>query len=154
MPDRNQKKRKGTPRPTCVGNKFALGNKGGRPREWTAENIETERLALIEWAKDTKNYFITSFLNQRNLSPEHLCRFSQYSEEFREALERAKCIQEERLVDLAVTRKGDPGFIKFILQNKSGWKDKSEVSSEAGNPLAIILEKIGQTARDPLDGRD
>lgn len=46
---------------------------------------------------------------------------SKYSEEFLETLERARLVQECRLVELAVFRKGDPGFIKFILQNKAGW---------------------------------
>lgn len=143
-------KRKGTPRPTCIGNKFALGNKGGRPRKWTEKEISAEYFALIEWMEDPNSYFMTSFLIQRYLKAEHLRRLSQYSEEFRETLERARLVQECRLVDLAVFHKGDPGFIKFILQNKSGWKGKAEISGNAANPLAVIMERIAASAKDPL----
>jgi hypothetical protein len=107
--------------------------------------------ALCEWMDDPKNYFITSFLVQRGLCPEHLTRFAKYSEEFRETLERARLVQEGRLVELAVFRKGDPGFIKFILQNKAGWREKNEITGDAQNPLAVIMERIAALAKDPLE---
>jgi hypothetical protein len=110
--------------------------------------------ALCKWMDDPKNYFLTSFLIQRQLCPEHLSRFAKYSEGFREALERAKLVQECRLVDMAIFRKGDPGFIKFILQNKAGWKDKAEVLGNAANPLAVIMERISMNAKDPLVNHD
>ncbi len=144
-------KRKGTPRPTCIGNKFAVGNNGGRPREWTDADIALETQALKDWIKDPKNYFLTSFLIQRDLFKEQMERFARYNEEFRLTFDKAKLVQEQRLVDLAVSKKGDGGFIKFVLQNKAGWKEKSEISGDAANPLAVILERIGQTAKDPLD---
>jgi hypothetical protein len=53
-------------------------------------------------------------------------------------MQRAKLVQECRLVEMGITRKGDPGSIKFILQNKSDWKEKSEVSGNAANPLANV----------------
>lgn len=132
------------------GNKFAVGNNGGRPREWTSVEIEKERIALEEWMENPKNYFFTNFLNIRKLHPEQIERFCTYNQEFRESYARARRIQEERLVELAVFRKGDANFIKFVLQNKAGWKEKSEVSGDANNPLAVILEKIAANSRDPL----
>jgi hypothetical protein len=151
MVAKNRTKRQGTPRPTCQGNKFAVGNKGGRPRDWDEQAIMAEMKALLEWMQNPRSYFLSSFLIQRNLSWEHLNRLSRYSEEFRETLERARLVQECRLVEMAISRRGDPGFIKFVLQNKAGWKEKSEISGDAGNPLAVIMEKIAQNARDPLD---
>lgn len=150
MPAPKKEIRKGTPRPTLKGNKFALGNEGGRPREWTDKAIAVEIQALREWMQDVNNYFITSFLVERGLHREHMERLSSYSEEFRSAFERARLVQECRLVELAVSRKGDPGFIKFILQNKSGWKEKSEISGDSANPLAVLLDRIGANAKDPL----
>lgn len=144
-------KKKGTPRPTCIGNKFAVGNNGGRPREWTDADIAIENEALKDWIKNPKNYFLTSFLIDRDLHKEQMERFARYNQEFCATFEKAKQVQEQRLVDLAVTKKGDGGFIKFVLQNKAGWKEKSEISGDAANPLAVILERIGQTAKDPLD---
>jgi len=123
----------------------------GRPREWTEERIAQETAALVKWIANPKNIYFTNFLAERDLDTAHLDRFCQYSEDFRLALEKAKKIQECRLVDLAIYRKGDPGFIKFVLQNKAGWKEKSELSGDATNPLAVIMDRIGQSAKDPLD---
>jgi hypothetical protein len=72
------------------------------------------------------------------------------SEEFCEAYARAKIVQECRLVDMAIFRKGDPNFIKFILQNKAGWREKNEISGNAENPLAVIMERIAANTADPL----
>ena len=144
-----QKKRKGTPRPTCRGNKFALGNSGGRPRKWTDEMIAKETVALRKWIENPDNFFFTSFLAERNLHPQQVERFAAESEEFCEAYERAKLIQEERLVHMGITRTGDPGFIKFILQNKAGWGKRKDVARRAKNTLLVIMEKIAASACDP-----
>lgn len=135
---KNQKKRKGMLRPTCRGNDFAVGNKGGRPKKWT---------------EDPKNYFFTSFLTERQLHPQQVERFAEQSEEFCEAYARAKLVQECRLVEMAIFRKGDPGFIKFILKNKAGWKEKNEVSGNTENPLAVIMERIAERAKHPLEDK-
>lgn len=151
MVTQKKRKRKGTPRPTCLGNTFAVGNKGGRPRKWTDEVIAKETNALHEWIENPNNYFFTSFLTARNLHPQQVERFAEMSEEFCEAYARAKLVQEQRLVELAVSRKGDGNFIKFVLQNKAGWKDKNEISGDTQNPLAVIMERIALSAKDPLD---
>lgn len=151
MTIQQKQKRKGTPRPTCKGNKFAFGNRGGRPREWKDDTIAIEEAALRDWMKNPENYFLTNFLVQRGLCSEHLNRLSKYSEEFRETLERARLVQECRLVEMGIYRKGDPGFIKFILQNKAGWKEKNEFSGDGTNPLAVIMDRIAANSKDPLD---
>jgi hypothetical protein len=115
----NHQKQKGTPRPTYIGNTFALGNKGGRPREWDEEVIAIEEKALREWIKNPKNYFLTSFLNQR-LTWKQLIRFSEYSEEFCHTLERARLVQEACLVDLAVSRKGDVDSSSSFCRTRLG----------------------------------
>ena len=125
--------------------------KNGRPLEWTEERINIEADFLIDWINNEDSYFLTQFMNQRDLDPKLLATFSERSPKFHQAFEKAKRIQEERLVNLAVFKKGDPGFIKFILQNKAGWKEKQEVSGDAQNPLAFILEKIGKNSKEPIE---
>lgn len=125
--------------------------KRGRPIEWTDDLIDAETEALHKWIEDPKNYFFTSFLVERDLDIAHIERFARYNSSFRQAYEKAKQIQEKRLVDLAVTRKGDGGFIKFILQNKAGWKEKNEITGDVNNPLAVIMDTIGKKSRDPLE---
>jgi hypothetical protein len=154
MPTRKQPARKGTPRPTCLGNKFAVRNKGGRPRKWDEKAIAEETAALHKWMDNPNNYFFTSFLTARKLHPQQVERFAELSEEFCEAYARAKLVQEARIVEGALTRKFDGTFAKFILQNKAGWKEKSEVSGNAENPLAVIMERIALGERDLLDYDD
>jgi hypothetical protein len=155
---KDKKKRKvktGFKRPnksiSLKGNQYALGHHEGRPRVWTEEAIEVERQALLKWIKDPKNYILIGFANERDLHPEQIQRMMEYSKEFRDCYARARQVQEERLVDLAVSRKGDPNFIKFVLQNKSGWKEKNEISGDQANPLAVIMDRIAMSSRDPLE---
>ena len=126
-------------------------NPGGRPREWTEPAIEVERVALEKWIANPKNYFFTSFRTERNLSIQTVDRMCTYSEKFRETYARALEIQEARIVENAMNRKFDSNFAKFVLQNKAGWRDKQEISGDAANPLAVIMDRIAQSARDPLD---
>ena len=123
----------------------------GRPREWTDEEIEAEANALNLWLENPNNYYFTKFLVERDLETSHLDKFAQYNENFRLALAKAKKLQEIRLVELAVSKKGDGGFIKFVLQNKAGWKEKSELSGDAANPLAIIMDKIAKKDDEPVN---
>lgn len=131
-----------------------IPKKIGRPIEWTPERIEDERIALEKWINNPKNYFFTAFLNQRKLGPEQIERFARDSQSFCETYARARRVQEERIVEAALTRKFDGNFAKFVLQNRAGWKEKSEVSGDGTNPLAIILDRIGNNAKDPLDYLD
>lgn len=123
----------------------------GRPRKWTEGLIEQKRVQLEKWIENKNNYFFTTYLNEADLHPEQIERFCNYSEKFRETYARALKIQEARLVELAISRKGDGNFIKFVMANKCGWKEKSEVSGDGVNPLAIIMAKIADSAKDPLD---
>ena len=123
----------------------------GRPREWTAGLIEQKRQALDRWIDNPENYFFTAFLNEEGLHAEHIARFCQYSQSFRETHTRALQIQEQRIVEAALTRKFDGNFAKFVLQNKAGWREKSEVTGDGTNPLAIILDRIGKAGKDSTE---
>lgn len=132
-------------------------SKGGRPIEWTKEAIKEEKDALEKWMLEPKNYFFTSFLNERGLHATEIARLIEVDKEFCDTVRQAKQIQEQRLVDLGVTRKGDGNFIKFVLQNKAGWKDKTEISGDAQNPLAFIFASTDGRSKEliedqPLEG--
>lgn len=128
--------------------------KWGRPIEWTEERIEKKRVALEKWINDPNNYFFTAFLNQEDLFNEQIVRFCQLSPLFRSTYSRALAIQEQRLVDLAVSRKGDGNFIKFVLQNKAGWRERQEISGDQANPLAVIMDRIADSAKDTIEYTD
>jgi len=122
-----------------------------RPIEWTNKLIENEAEELLKWCKDPNNYYFIKFFNERGYVYEQAERFARSNDTFCKALSHARSVQEQRLVELAVTKKGDGNFIKFILQNKAGWKEKSEVSGDGNNPLTVILDKIGATHKEPIE---
>lgn len=126
------------------------GQEGGRPREWTPARIEKERQYLLKWIANPKNFSVISFLNARDICRAQLERICNYSETFRATYEKAKQIQEERLIELAVTKKGDSNFIKFMLQNKAGWKERSEISGDKQNPLAMIMQHVAKNYKEPV----
>lgn len=123
----------------------------GRPIEWTPERIEIERLALEKWIKNPKNYYFMAFFNERRIAHETVERLAREDSAFCVTLKLARAMQEQRLVELAITKKGDGNFIKFVLQNKAGWKEKQELSGDGANPLAVIMARIADSAKDPLD---
>lgn len=124
-------------------------NVGGRPRDFTPERCAEETAALKKWIANPDNYYTLGFLNERELSPIHISRLCEYDSGFRSAWEKAKRIQEQRLVQKAVSRKGDPGFIKFLLIAKGGWKDETTVNHNL-NPLASLLDKIAMTENQAI----
>lgn len=126
-----------------------IKNVGGRPRVFTPERCAQETAALKKWISNPENYYALGFLNERDLSPQHISRLCEYDEGFREGWEKAKRIQEERLVKLAVSKKGDGNFIKFLLISKSGWKDETTINHNL-NPLALLLEKISVADNQPI----
>lgn len=134
--------------------KHKLAVKIGRPVEWTDELIEQERLALEEWLDDPKNYYFDGFLILRRLSREHIARFEARSQTFRDTTSRARAIQEQRIVNNSLDRKFDGNFAKFVLANRHGWKEKTEVSGDAANPLNFVLGNIDGKSKDIIDITD
>lgn len=132
-------------------NQIDLPKKMGRPIEWTEKDIEVERLALEKWIENDSNYFITAFLNERRLHREQMDRFCRYSPNFRETFTRALAVQEQRLVELAVSKKGDGNFIKFVLQNKAGWKERNEISGDSANPLTVLMDQISSKPIETIE---
>jgi hypothetical protein len=109
--------------------------------------------ALKEWISVPENYYFNRFLTLRGLHPEQASRLEARSSVFRDAVRFAKAVMEERLVHLAVTKQGDGNFIKFVLANKAGWKERSEVSGDSQNPLALVLDKIAKQNQEPIEAQ-
>lgn len=122
----------------------------GRPRVWTDDKLEEERLALLEWVKNDKNYYLNGFLTERGFSRREAIAMSNFSQSFRNTYDLVRDICEQRLVNLAVTKQGDGNFIKFVLANKHEWKEKTEISGDSANPLALMLDKLGSNHSNPI----
>ncbi|HSX26803.1 MAG TPA: hypothetical protein VLE89_07355 [Chlamydiales bacterium] len=41
---------------------------------------------------------------------------------------------------------------RFLSANHHGWQEKNQISGSASNPLAVIMDRIAQNAKDPLEG--
>lgn len=130
----------------------------GRPIKWTAQRIEIERQALEEWIAKPDSYYVLSFSLDRGYEHLQLQRFAEMSPSFCKTYSRAKEIQEQRIVENSLNRKFDGNFAKFVLQNKAGWRERSEVAGDQANPLSFILDRVGAKAKDPIqlehDGKE
>lgn len=123
----------------------------GIPRQWTPELIDIEEQALIEWMNDPTSYYVLHFAVSRGYNRTTLDLLCKLSESFSATLQQAQAFQEARLIDLAVTKEGDPGFIKFVLSNKHDWKERTELSGSKEDPLASILIQIDGSTKDILE---
>ena len=120
----------------------------GRPVKWTQEIIENERVALEEWADNPKNYYLGKFCEVRGYTLETLRDLGNLSKSFSQTLLKAKQIQENRLVDNALSKKHDGNFTKFVLANRAGWKERTELSGDVKNPLSFVLSSIDNANKD------
>lgn len=56
------------------------------------------------------------------------------------------------IVELVQDHKGElklnSNFAKFAMANLSGWSDKQQLSGDAANPLAFLMQKIDGSTKD------
>ena len=123
----------------------------GRPIEWTAERIENEARVFDEWMGNPKNYYFTKFALDRGYTSDFLTHLAGRSEIFARTLHRARELQEVRIAANSLDRTFDGNFAKFVLANRHGWKEKTEISGDAANPLAFILGNIDTKSKDIID---
>ena len=120
----------------------------GRPKIWTDEMVELERLALDEWMQDPNNYYLDAFICDRGYNRDQFAIFCRTSKEFLYTSDQAKLLQERRLVQLALTKEHDGNFTKFVLANRAGWKERTELSGDVKNPLSFVLSSIDSSNKD------
>jgi hypothetical protein len=119
----------------------------GRPIEWTDERIEAERLALEAWIADPNNYYLDAFCNDRGYVRERMEEWSRRNEPFADTLDRARRTQEIRLVTLALNRKHDGNFTRFVLANRAGWRERTEVATDLQTPLLQLLASVDGSSK-------
>lgn len=134
--------------PAPKGNKFAQGNNGPPPSKYTLEFIEQEAKAFIIWFSQPDNIYFKRFALERGYPPDMLAYFAERSEVFNRAYMFAKAWQECKIVEGALFSKLNSNFAKFAMANLSGWSDKQQVSGDANNPLAFLLQKADGQSKD------
>jgi len=130
------------------GNKFAEGNSGPPPSKYTREFIEKEAIAFFDWFREPENIYFKRFALERGYSPDMLSEFAKKSEVFARAYTFAKGYQECKIVEGALFNRLNSNFAKFAMSNLSGWSDKQQISGDATNPLAFLMQKIDGSTKD------
>jgi ABC-type glycerol-3-phosphate transport system substrate-binding protein len=140
--------------PAPKGNQYAVGNSGQPPSKYTEEFMEQEAIAFITWFSNPQNIYFKRFALERGYPPDVLAEFAKKSEVFRRAYLFAKEWQECKIVEGALFNRLNSNFAKFAMANLSGWSDKQQISGDANNPLAFLLQKVDGQSKDLINADD
>jgi len=133
-----------------MGNQNAKGHGFGRPQIWTEEKIDAIAEKLYEWMQRPKSIYLKSFWCEQNIHKDMVTDFINRSPIFARAYSQAKEWQEAKLVTEALAKRTSDSMTKFVLVNVHKWKERTEVSGDAQNPLALVLEKIAKQNHEPI----
>jgi len=98
---------------------------------------------LVKWMKVKDNVWLKDFAIEKGFPASYFARFRKKSEYFKEAHQKAKDIQESKLVKGVLDKKYSASFVKFILKNEAGWKDRIEetIKEEVPSIQFVLAEK-------------
>lgn len=136
-----------------LGNKFAVGNKGGHPKIWTQERILDEAKAFLEWMNLEDSVYFNSFAIERGYPPQKFSEFAEESIEFAEVLKYAKQWQEQKLVKNALLNKTNTGMTKFVLNVHHDWIEKNHVILNTADPLSFVSQDTDGKSKELVDGK-
>jgi len=126
-------------------------NPGGRPVKYTKEVIEKEADLLEKWIQKEGNTYLKRFALERGYDNKRLYEFAEVNTKFSRILKIVHEWQEVKLVEGGLSSVFNPGFTKFVLGNVCGWTEKQQVSGDAANPLALLLDKIDGTSKNLVE---
>lgn len=119
-----------------------------QPQEkWTEQKALQLANELIEWLKakdadgeDKGNMFYNEFLIvEKDLHPNKISQLSDKFLSFRELIEKAKKIQEIKLVKYGVGDRLNATMTKFTLTNNHGWSDQNKTDiTTNGEKINVI----------------
>jgi hypothetical protein len=133
------------------GNQLAKGHGFGRPEVWTEEKIAQEAALLEEWFENPKNFYLQTFATERGYTSKFYEKLAEKSPLFSQTLSRVREIQEARIVSSSLERKFDGNFAKFVLANRHGWREKTELSGDANSPLGFLLNQVDGKSKDIIE---
>ena len=144
-------KKKPIPPPPPLGNQRARGHHFGRPKVYDDAFIENEAHEFIEWTENPKNIWMEDFALERGYSPKRFYEWEKRNPVFAEVLEYVQQWQKSKLAKGGLTDEFNAGFCKFVMGNTCGWYEKTQVSGDAANPLAFILDKADGRSKELVD---
>ncbi len=120
---------------------------GGRPQVYTDTWIEEEADRLLAWMELPESIFLKSFAVERKYHPNRLQEFADKNQKFSGVLELAKSWQESRLITYSLFNKINCGMTKFVLANHHGYCEKTQVSGDVSNPLALAMTRADGSSK-------
>lgn len=137
--------------PAKKGNKYAVGNKGGRPRVVSLEDLPAFGEEMIEWArekmatvlteKDAKEkmpFFLQTFCRERNVSNDTIARYADENKEFCGQVDEVKEIVKESLMLGGLKGWWNPSAFTFVAKNVTNMKDKVEQDITSGGEKLTV----------------
>lgn len=134
---------KGVAKPSLKGNKNAIGNNGGKPREYAVKDLPKLGQSMLNWAQafiplcEDRDTFeiplIKDFAYEiAGISYDTLLDYVKDSPEFRQSYARVKSIQEKLLLKGGMKGWCNPNFTVFVAKNLTDLKDKKDLDLTSG----------------------
>lgn len=101
------------------GNKYAQGNSGGRPKEYTKEFIEEQGRKLLEWAYKEDSIILRLFAPLNGYPASYLYKWADENEVFFDLFDQARDIIGARREAISIANKSD-----MMIKKYSNWHDK------------------------------
>ena len=130
---------------------YNINGEGGRPKKFTKEFIEKEAEAFLEWMQRHESVWYESFAVERGYDPGYLSLWAKENKRFSQVYALSQGWQKAKLISGGLLNHYNSSITKLVLANTVGWTDKQQVSGDAVNPLAFVLNKIDGTSKELVD---
>lgn len=145
--------------PAAKNNKYAVGNKGGRPTKLTPEVFE-KATGYLESCKETKNSegaaelpTLAGMAVWLHVSKDSLKRWAEANEEFCAMLGDIAEEQEKRLINHGLTGKYNGNLAKFILSARHEYREKSDMTTDGkALPTPLLNAVLSNNSNTQSDG--
>jgi hypothetical protein len=127
---------------------YAGCEKGGRPRKYDDDFIINEANQFLIWMGKPESVWYECFAIERGYNPHLLSEWAKHNKKFATVYEYAQGWQKAKLINGGLTGKYNSNVLKLVLANTIGWTDKQQISGNAANPLAFLLEQANGKSKD------
>jgi|GEM_PF-781703 len=127
---------------------YAGCEKGGRPKKYTEEVIEHEAHQFRNWMDKPDSVWYECFAVERGYHPSLLSEWAKSNKKFGVVYDYAQGWQKAKLINGGLIGKYNSNILKLVLANTIGWTDKQQISGNAANPLAFLLEQADGKSKD------
>lgn len=128
------------------GNKFAVGNEGGRPKKYQSVE-EVERILdnyFVDCDNKEKPYTVTGLALALEMGRQQLLDYGK-DEKFHDTIKKAK-LKCEQYAEERLFGGGQVAGVIFNMKNNYGWKDKTEQDINVSGGLADELKAARERA--------